>query len=224
LATYNGGGKFPACEISSKARNTGEAMRAATEAIQFEPADLRGDAVLGSSEKALFDNLVLPHLSEAFALARWLTGSRTEAEDVVQEACLRAYRAIGSFAGGAPRAWLLTIVRNEAYTALRKRKAALVSLEDLSLHDRAALERGGGVAVAEVPTPEVELLAKADMDQFEQAIAALPLEFREPLILRDIQGLEYREIAQITAVPIGTVMSRLARARRRVVSIIRAGE
>jgi RNA polymerase sigma-70 factor (ECF subfamily) len=180
--------------------------------------------MVASSEKALFENLVLPHLSEAFALARWLTGSRAEAEDVVQEACLRAYRAIGSFAGGSSRAWLLAIVRNEAYTALRKRNGALVSLEDLGLRDRAALERGGGVTIAEVATPEVELLAKAEMDQLERAIAALPLEFREPLILRDIQGLEYREIAQITGMPIGTVMSRLARARRRVASIIRAGE
>ena len=174
------------------------------------------------NEKARFESVVVPHLPDAYALARWLTGNRADAEDIVQEACLRAYRAIGTFAGGSSRAWLLTIVRNEAYTALRKNNSTLVSLDALEGRDRAAVDLGGNIGAATVPNPEVELLAKADVHQLESAIRALPAEFRETLVLRDIQGMEYREIAQVTAVPVGTVMSRLARARRRVAATIKS--
>ena len=179
--------------------------------------------VSDANNKARFESVVVPHLPEAYSLARWLTGNRADAEDIVQEACLRAYRAIITYAGGSSRAWLLTIVRNEAYTALRKNKVSLVSMDALDTRERAAVDLGGHVGGAPVASPEVELLAKADIYQLESAIDALPLEFREALVLRDIQGLEYREIAQIIAVPVGTVMSRLARARRRVAAIIKAG-
>jgi RNA polymerase sigma-70 factor (ECF subfamily) len=169
----------------------------------------------GGDERGRFAAVVLPHLDDAFALARWLTGNRTDAEDVVQEASLRAYRAIGTFAGGNARAWVLTIVRHTAYTWLRRnRSASLVMVDDLEAVERAHADAGD----QEKTTPETELIAKADATRLEAAIAELPAPFKETLVLRDVQGLDYREIAEVTEVPIGTVMSRLARARRRLVA------
>jgi RNA polymerase sigma factor (sigma-70 family) len=168
----------------------------------------------GGDARARFAAVVLPHLDDAFALARWLTGNRTDAEDVAQEASLRAYRAIATFAGGNARAWVLTIVRHTAYTWLRRnRSASLVMVDDLEAVERAHVDPSD----QEKSTPETELIAKADAARLEAAIAELPAPFKETLVLRDVQGLDYREIAQITEVPIGTVMSRLARARRRLV-------
>ena len=172
----------------------------------------------GRDDRARFAAVVQPNLDDAFALARWLTGNRPDAEDVVQEACLRAYRAIGTFAGGNARAWVLTIVRHTAYTWLRRnRSASLVMVDDLEAVERAHVDPGD----QEKSTPESELIAKADAARLETAIANLPAPFKETLVLRDVQGLDYREIAQITEVPIGTVMSRLARARRRLVTRLR---
>src|SRR5262245_29980683 len=170
-------------------------------------------------DRTRFASVVLPHLADAFALARWLTGSRADAEDVVQEACLRALRGIGGFAGGNARAWLLTITRHAAYTWLGKnRSASLLVVDDLEAVERRELERG--VPIDRFDTPETELIAKADAARLEAAIAELPVPFRETLVLRDLQGLDYREIAEVTKVPIGTVMSRLARARRRLIARI----
>ena len=167
----------------------------------------------GDNERARFAAVVLPHLDDAFALARWLTGNRSDAEDVVQEASLRAYRAIGTFAGGNARAWILTIVRHTAYTWLRRnRSASLVMVDDLEAVERTHTDAGD----QEKSTPETELIAKADAARLEAAIAELPAPFKDTLVLRDLQGLDYREIAEVTEVPIGTVMSRLARARRRL--------
>jgi RNA polymerase sigma-70 factor, ECF subfamily len=158
---------------------------------------------------------VLPHLDDGYRLARWLTGERADAEDVVQEACLDAFRGIDGFAGGNARAWVLTIVRHAAYRWLRKnRPAALVSVADL---DALADPQPG-------QTPEAALIAKADAARLERAIAALPVPFRETLVLRDVNGLDYRDIADITGVPIGTVMSRLARARGRLVATLGVDE
>ena len=169
----------------------------------------------GGDDRARFATVVQPNLDDAFALARWLTGNRPDAEDVVQEACLRAYRAIGTFAGGNARAWVLTIVRHTAYTWLRRnRSASLVMVDDLEAVERVHADPSD----QEKSTPESELIAKADAARLEGAIADLPAPFKETLVLRDVQGLDYREIAQITDVPIGTVMSRLARARRRLVT------
>jgi RNA polymerase sigma-70 factor (ECF subfamily) len=169
----------------------------------------------GGDAQARFSAVVVPHLDDAFALARWLTGNRTDAEDVVQEASLRAYRAIATFAGGNARAWVLTIVRHTAYTWLRRnRSSSLVMVDDLEAVERTHTDLGD----QERSTPETELIAKADAARLESAIAELPAPFKETLVLRDVQGLDYREIAQITEVPIGTVMSRLARARRRLVA------
>src|SRR5438874_10869999 len=171
----------------------------------------------GSSDddRARFASVVLPHLADAYALARWLTGNRTDADDVVQEACLRAFRGIDGFTGANARAWVLTIVRHTAYTWLGKnRPAALVLVEDVEGVGRAQSGE------PDVETPETALIAKADAGLLEAAIAALPAPFRETLVLRDLQGLNYREIAEVTEVPIGTVMSRLARARQRLIAII----
>ena len=157
-----------------------------------------------------------PHLADAYALARWLTGNRADAEDVVQEACLRAFRGIGGFAGVNARAWLLTIVRHAAYTWLGKnRSAALVMVDDLEAVERQQASVGASSESAP-ETPEDALIAKTDAARLEAAIAELPVPFRETLVLRDVQGLDYREIAEVTKVPIGTVMSRLARARQRL--------
>ncbi len=173
------------------------------------------DQMTGSERNARFASVVLPHLAEAYALARWLTGNGTDAEDVVQDGCLHAFRGIGNFSGGNARAWVLTIVRHTAYTWFGKnRPAALVLVEDVEGVGRAQSGE------PDVETPESALIAKADTGLLEAAIAALPAPFRETLVLRDLQGLNYREIAEVTEVPIGTVMSRLARGRHRLIAII----
>ena len=174
----------------------------------------RGDS------RTRFANVVMPHLDDAYSLARWVTGNRADAEDVVQEACLRAFRGIGGFSGGNGRAWVLTIVRNAAYDWLRKNRSPAV----IQVHDLEAVER---VQVPDDATsagnnPEAALIARADEAKLEAAIASLPAMFRDTLVLRDVQGLDYREIAAITCVPIGTVMSRLARARGRVIVMLGA--
>jgi RNA polymerase sigma factor (sigma-70 family) len=151
-----------------------------------------------------FAAVVMPHLDDAYALARWLAGNNADAEDIVQEACLRALRGLDQYAGGNARAWLLAITRNTAFTWLaRNRPKALLVTEDIE-----ALAPADGA-----PTPEEALIAKADAAAIERSIGALPPPFKETLVLRDINGLSYREIAEITGVPLGTIMSRLARAR-----------
>ena len=151
-----------------------------------------------------FATVVMPHLDDAYALARWLTGNSADAEDIVQEACLRALRGLDRYSGGNARAWLLAITRNTAFTWMaRNRPKALLVTEDIE-----ALAPADDAA-----TPEEALIEKADAAAIERAIGALPPPFKETLVLRDINGLSYREIAEITDVPVGTVMSRLARAR-----------
>jgi RNA polymerase sigma-70 factor (ECF subfamily) len=169
-------------------------------------------ALSGKSSAERFGEVVLPHLADAVAFARWLTGSREDAEDVVQEACLKAYAGIDTYAGGNARAWLLAIVRNVSYTWLAKnRPRALVVVGDLADLDEFAA--GRETETADPEGPEAALIAKADTAALEAAIADLPHPFREVLVLRDINGLTYREIAAMLGVPLGTVMSRLSRAR-----------
>jgi RNA polymerase sigma factor (sigma-70 family) len=169
------------------------------------------DPMSGFDDNARFASVVMPHIDDAYRLARWLTGNSSDAEDVVQDASLRAFRAIRSFAGGSARAWLLSIVRNAAYSWLRtNRPASVVTVDDLEAVELAQANPSD----PDAPTPEATLIAKTDAEQLRAAIAALPAPFRETLVLRDIEGLDYREIAEATEVPIGTVMSRLARARR----------
>jgi RNA polymerase sigma factor (sigma-70 family) len=165
-----------------------------------------------------FKNVVLPHLSDARALARWLTGSCADSEDVVQDACVHAYRAIGNFIDGNARAWVMTIVRHTAYSWLQKNRAvSLVAADDIE-----AVE-SNQVSERDLDTPETALMARDDATRLQASIEALPPLFRTTLLLCDVQGLKYRQIAEATGVSIGTVMSRLARARGRVIADMRAG-
>lgn len=174
--------------------------------------------ISSADANARFRSVVLPHLDDAYSLARWLTGSRADSEDVVQDACLRALRGIGNFCNGNARAWVLTIVRHTAYDWLhRNRPAVVVLVEDVE-----AVKRTQSIEW-DVETPEAALIAQDDATLLEAAIAALPAPFRETLMLREVQELGYREIAEVTGVSIGTVMSRLARARRRLIPTMTKG-
>jgi RNA polymerase sigma-70 factor (ECF subfamily) len=153
-----------------------------------------------------FDEIILPHLDAAHNLARWLVRGSDDAEDVAQEACLRAFRYFDTFRGGNARAWLLTIVRTTAWRWLQKNRA-----QDLGIEFNEEMHREGGEAV----TPETLLLQRADTDAIEQAMHHLPVRLREVLILRELEGLSYKEIAEVVGVPMGTVMSTLFRARER---------
>lgn len=159
-----------------------------------------------------FNEMVLPHLDDAYGLARWLTGNRTDAEDVVQDACMRALASLETAVVERPRAWLLTIVRNTAFSWMGKnRPKAVVLVGDSELLDAATAHRDVS------PGPEEILIAAADEAALESAILALPSIFREVVVMRDINGMSYREIAAATGAPQGTVMSRLARARAQLV-------
>ncbi len=151
--------------------------------------------------------MILPHLDAAYNLARWLTGCDQDARDVVQEASLRAFRAFGGFYGDNGRAWLLTIVRHTAYTALEKNRP----LRDMAPFDD---ELHGGPEMG--GTPATVVGGEEEARRVDAAIASLPPEFREAIVLRHQDGLSYKEIAGVTGVPAGTVMSRLARARARL--------
>src|SRR4051794_24913860 len=154
-----------------------------------------------------FERALLPHLDAAYNLARWLAGDPDDAQDLVQEAYLRALRGFGAFHGGDARCWVLTIVRNTCYTWLRRNRSpdAPVSLDD-ELH---------AVESAE-PAPDAALLRHAEGAMVREAIEQLPPEFREAIVLRELEGLSYKQIAGVTRLPLGTVMSRLARARQRL--------
>jgi RNA polymerase sigma-70 factor (ECF subfamily) len=168
-----------------------------------------GAALVSELGRRRFAEMVLPHLDDAYGLARWLTGNRTDAEDVVQDACMRALASLDAATIAQPRAWLLAIVRNTAFTWLAKNRPKTVLLtDDAQLLEAAAEKRGDGS-----PDPEAALIAAAEGDALEAAIQALPHIFREVIVMRDINGLSYREIAAAIGAPVGTVMSRLARGR-----------
>ena len=154
---------------------------------------------------ARFERVVMPHLDAAYNLARWLVRNDADAEDLAQEAVLRAFRFFGGLQGGDGRAWLLTIVRNTCYTWLRQNRAH----ETPTPFDEEAHSVEGA-------NPETILLEVSDRRTLERALEELPLEFREVIILRELEELSYKEIANVVDVPVGTVMSRLARARRRL--------
>jgi RNA polymerase sigma-70 factor (ECF subfamily) len=169
-----------------------------------------------TDERTRFANVVLPHLGDAYALARWLARNDSDAEDIVQEACLRAFRGIAGFGNINARSWVLSIVRNTAYTWLKRHRDAKVVGVD-NVEDVEQTGTDANVDWGSAPaSPEAALIERADAARLEAAIAELPIEFRETLVLREVEGLDYRAIAEITGVPIGTVMSRLARARRRL--------
>ena len=151
-------------------------------------------------------DILLSHLDSAYNLARWLVRNGDDAEDVVQEAYLRAFQYSNGFRGGDARAWLFTIVRNAAYTWLRKTRA----FEPVTEFDEQIATTG-----VEMADPEQQLLQKADGRIVEQAMRQLPVRFREILILRELEGYSYKQIAEVMGVPMGTVMSTLSRARAR---------
>jgi len=157
------------------------------------------------SDHSRFEELVLPHLNAAYNLARWLTRDVNDAEDIVQEACMRAMKYVGSLTGDDARAWFLTIVRHAFYDWCKRNRPAEIARDDGSAIDQA-------VDPAAVD-PEQASLRAAESKALADAIAALPLAYREVLILRELEELSYKEIARIADIPIGTVMSRLARAR-----------
>ena len=164
---------------------------------------------LDAEDRLRFEQLVLPHVDAAFNLARWLLRRREDAEEVAQEALLRACRFFRGFHGGDARAWLLQIVRNTCYSWLEKNRPRELMVEfDEELHPRP------------VATPESIAMADEDRERLTRALESLPPRFREVLVLREFEGCSYKEIAAITLMPIGTVMSSLSRARRQLYSVL----
>jgi RNA polymerase sigma-70 factor (ECF subfamily) len=160
-----------------------------------------------SDARRRFELQVLPHLDAAYRFARWLSSVPGHADDVVQDAMLRAFRAFESFRGQDPRAWLFTIVRNCHVTAItRQRRRAHEQLPDESAVDSAHF-------IAPEPGPEADAMQRDDQRSMDRLMATLPENYREILVLRELEELDYRDIATIANIPIGTVMSRLARAR-----------
>jgi len=157
-----------------------------------------------ADQLARFEQIVLPHLDDAYNLARWLTRQEQDADDVVQDALLRAYQFFDSLQGSNSRPWLLSIVRNTCYTWLQRNRAR----EPATSFDE-EIHSGTRTSVS----PETQSLAREDRGLLRQAIEQLPPEFREAIVLRELEGLSYKEIAEIAGIPLGTVMSRLARAR-----------
>ena len=170
-----------------------------------------------NEKRARFDAEVLPHLDAAYRFARWLSRSPGDADDVLQEAMLRAFRGIDGLRGSDVKSWLLTIVRNcHLTTVTQQTRRSFVPLPEE--HD----ERDGHAMISTAPDPESAAILKDDERTLDRLMSALPEEHREVLVLREIEDLGYREIAAVTNVPIGTVMSRLARARQRLERLLEA--
>jgi RNA polymerase sigma factor (sigma-70 family) len=162
-----------------------------------EPQGTQGDTAV-----------LVDHLDAAYNLARWLTRNETDAEDLVQEAYLRAIHHFAGFRGGDGRAWLLTIVRNTCYSRSRRKSASGLSTDfDEEVHSAAGRQ---------TPSPETVLLLAERTELVRKSLAGLPEEFREVLVLRELEQLSYREIANIAGIPLGTVMSRLSRGRQQL--------
>ena len=158
-----------------------------------------------------FEEVVLPHLDAAFNYARWLTKSDADAEDVVQDAAVRALRFFSSLRNDDARAWLLTIVRNTWYARFSK----------IGVADRhAVLDDMKDERPDEQLDPEALVIQRQSTERVQRAIGELPVDFREVIILRELEGLSYKEIAAVIGAPIGTVMSRLARARERLLAVL----
>lgn len=164
-------------------------------------------AVRDPDQARRFERLLLPHLAAGYNLARWLTRNEHDAEDLVQEAYLRAFRSFDGYRGGDPRAWLLRIVRNTCYTWLQQQRgwAAEPTGDDPD-------DLQGDPATG----PEAQAIRHADGQLLRGALEELPAEYRETVVLRELEGLSYKEIAEIAGVPLGTVMSRLSRGRQQL--------
>jgi RNA polymerase sigma-70 factor (ECF subfamily) len=165
----------------------------------------------GKDKLARFERTISPHLDAAYNLARWMTRNEHDAQDVVQEAYLRAFKFFDSFLGADARAWLLTIVRNVCYTWLQQNLPhEPVAMFDEEIHSRDS----------DSLNPATLVLRSADQELIRHALEQLPAQFREVVVLRELEGLSYREIADIVRIPTGTVMSRLARARERLKQVV----
>jgi RNA polymerase sigma-70 factor (ECF subfamily) len=163
-----------------------------------------GEEKRGTGQAGTFEQVALPHLDAAYNLARWLVRNTHDAEDIVQEAYLRAFKFFGGYQGGDTRAWVLKIVRNTSYSFLEKNRPADLAEEfDEKIH----------TAGVEQPGAEAVLLQSADSRMLHDALNELPVNFREVIVLRELEGMSYKEIAEVMGVPIGTVMSSLARGR-----------
>jgi RNA polymerase sigma-70 factor, ECF subfamily len=161
---------------------------------------------------ARFEQVIVPHLDAAYNLARWLTGNDYDAQEVVQEASLRALQFFASFHGEAGRAWLLAIVRNTCFTWLKKHRGR---------EPAATFDEDFHSPAAETVDPQELLIRAEDHELLHRALHELPVEFREAIVLRELEGLSYKEIADIAGIPVGTVMSRLARGRDRLQQLLR---
>jgi RNA polymerase sigma-70 factor (ECF subfamily) len=184
---------FPAAGIKSPEARSGEE----------EP-------VLDEIERARFARLVLPHMDAAYGLARWLTRDPAQAEEAVQEAYLRAFKYFGSFRGEDARPWILGVVRNACYHLLEGPEAATPFDEEAHGEDAVA----AGTVLRFPVDPEAAAIQRAERELLQRCLRGLPADYREALVLRELHGCSYREIAQIADIPLGTVMSRLSRARR----------
>jgi len=174
-----------------------------------------------STKEKRFQAMVMPHLDSAFNLARWLTRNHQDAEEVVQDAYLRAYRYFDGFHGEDGRAWLLGIVRNTFYTWYQQNKAGAQCTQfEEELHSTKSAD--DNVAIDGEGNPESLLIQKDCQRQMQVALETLPLEFREVMVLRELEELSYKQIAGIAGIPIGTVMSRLGRGRKQLAEILAA--
>ena len=209
------------------ARSTPRAMysaRTGTTARTTIPSSghdgVRPDPAMTDEQHEQFTAAVVPCLGAAYNLARWLVRDGHDAQDVVQDAMLRALRHFDGFRGGDARPWLLAIVRNAAFSWLGARRPADVAIDDPDEIDAALAAFAGDAAPSD---PESLAIARAERGEIDAAIAALPIAFREAIVLRELEELPYRDIARITGVPIGTVMSRLSRARHLLAAALRPG-
>jgi len=160
---------------------------------------------------ARFEQSIMPHMDAAYNLARWLISNESDAQDIVQEAYLRAFKFFSGFRGGDSRSWLLRIVRNAFHDWLKRNRR-----EETGKPFEDELEQAADPSA----TPDSSLLEKTDNELLHEAIAELPVEFREILVLRELEGFSYKEIAEVADVPLGTVMSRLARAREHLKTLV----
>ena len=178
-------------------------------AVELAPAGHPEELRLQDERRLLsIEQAILPHLDAAYNLARWLTTTEQDADDVLQEACLRAIKFFPGYQGGSARAWLLTIVRRTCYTWLAKNRGhdATATSFDEELHSGTSDNRD----------PQMLLLRQADRQLVRQALEELPVELREMIVLRELEGLSYKEAAAVAEIPVGTVMSRLARGRQQL--------
>jgi RNA polymerase sigma factor (sigma-70 family) len=163
------------------------------------------------SKVVRFEEIALPHLAAAYNLARWLVHNEHDAEDLVQEAFLRAFKSFSGYHGGDSRSWLLTIVRNTCYTWLQKNRRFRLADPIEDKLDEVGLD---------LADPEMLLLQRVDSQMVREALQELPVEFREVVVMREMEGLSYKEISNVVDLPLGTVMSRLARGRKRLHALL----